>query len=502
MNRIPESLLNQLDLPAAVEAEARARRDHIPPEPWVEIALSKKQEVGKVVHGRLAAGLQVAPNVVINVRKARLGTRPVPIMGIAERVAYRALTSYVIGEGIEPDRSPDDYKDFLGGPIRYAFDETPGWFLGTSLKYVLEADIAGFYEYVDHQILSAELQLQTGKIEAIDVLLELLAETQKRSFGLPQMVDASDGLSEVYIGIVERDLVRAGWPVWRFNDDFRIGCRTYSEALYAIERLDESARAVGLMVSDHKRFTWTLAKYVATIAGLTIHEITADTHPSDVEAFVVSYDMLVDDQIETAVSTLNRVRFKNGTSDAIDLKQLKASEVGDLKRAVTTLTSHRDDAGLDVVTDLLIYVPSLTPSICEYLIAIGADGRTAEVAPIVESALNTVSLGEWQAIWISHLCRKLDLLAANAKGCLEWVKEQRERGRGRPLGAEAALALAGVCAIDFDDLDIALRAEPEALAPWFILGMKSIAVSKGGNYRRRCRAVGDSSPLNRLLLDV
>ncbi|MDE0290006.1 MAG: reverse transcriptase domain-containing protein [bacterium] len=493
--------MDQLDLDTAIDEEAQSWRNQVPPEPWTQAIASNKSSVEAWIRTRLATGLVATPNVAVNVRKSSLGTRPVPIMGILERVVYRALTSYVIGPALVPDRSAEAYREFLYGPISHAFTNAQTWWPSqVSLKYIVEADIAAFYQYVDHDVLRLELELQTGKVEGIDFLMELLAETQQRSFGIPQFIDTSDWLSEIYIRIVERELVRYGWPVWRYNDDFRIGCRDYTEALNAIERLDESARSIGLTVSDYKTRTPSFTTYFLRNTGLNISDTTIGIDPTDVDVIIVDYEALSEDQIEAAIATLRRTHGESTDDDPINLKRVTRAQVRDLRRAISSLTSHKDASGLDFVMDLLVFIPSLTPRVCDYLIAIGSDEHQQQVAQIFDDVLANISLGEWQALWFTYVCRKLRLLGKQSR--LRWLAGQRDRGRGRPLGAEAALALAEAGVADFDDLNRALRSEPEALAPWYLLGMKSMAIADLVNYGNRARAVRDSSRFNRILLDM
>lgn len=502
MRRVPTELLLQLDLRGAVEAEAKALRNQLPSEPWTALAISKKVEIAECVYDKLAAGLPVTTNVIVNVRKESLGTRPVPIMGIIERVAYRALTSFVMGDREVAERSADSYRDFLFGPIGFAQDDE-GFidFLEPKVNYVVEADIAAFYQYVDHDVLKQELELQGSAIEGVDILIELLGEFEQRTFGLPQLIDASDWLSEVYIGRVERDLIRSGWPTWRYNDDFRIACTDYTEALDAIEKLGEAARLVGLTVSDYKTYTPPFWKYAFWNTGRDVHNATVEIDPSDVEAIFVDYSPIGDEQqADEALKTLERTR-DDTVEDPINLRDTSTKEVRNLRRAVSSLTHHQDPAGLKFMVDLLVFVPSLTPRVCDYLMAIHSNETSEAVEATVDLALESVSLGEWQSMWFTHVCRVLGLLASSSSR-LEWVISQRERGRGRPLGAEAALALAEVGAADFDDLDVALRSEPEALAPWFLLAIKAMVDLDPTQLGDRGRAVRDSGPLNRLLLDI
>jgi hypothetical protein len=57
--------------------------------------------------------------VVVNARKATIGTRPVSILGVGDRVVYRAFTKLILSGLPLPDRSPDAYKAFLHGPVEY-----------------------------------------------------------------------------------------------------------------------------------------------------------------------------------------------------------------------------------------------------------------------------------------------------------------------------------------------------------------------------------------------
>ena len=505
VRRIPEELLDQLDIEAAVKAEANTYRNQVPSEPWIPAILKERHQVASWIRNRLAAGLIATPNVEVNVRKSSFGTRPVPIMGIAERVTYRALATYVVGDDLLPDRSANAYGRFSFGPIAYGFPSKAAWSeWKPRLQYVVEADIAAFYQYVDHDILRHELELQTGQIEVIDLLIELLAEIQQRSFGIPQLVDASDWLSEIYIRIVERTLVRQGWPVWRFNDDFRIGCNDYTEALNAIERLDESARAVGLIVSDYKTFARTVDSYVRRVLGLSITDnerpIDPTDVPTDADMTVSDYEELDDDQVDVAIAVLRRTKTSYKGEDKIDLKRLKGAQIRDLRWAIRSLASQQDPSGLDYALSLLVYAPSLTPRVCDYIITVASSTPSERCRNLIGDVVNTVSLGEWQALWLVYVCRQLEVLGE--KSLRDWVATQRKRGRGRPLGAEAALALAEAGDADFDDLDQALRSEPEALSPWFLLGIKSMVSTHPTKYGDRARAIRDSSPFNRILLDL
>ena len=306
------------------------------------------------------------------------------------------------------------------------------------------------------------------------------------------MLVASDSLSEIYIRLIERDLKRAGRLVWRYNDDFKIGCSDYTDALGAIEQLDEAARVVGLVISAHKTYTTKFVNYMLRTFSLDEEDIRAGLNRTDIEAPVVTdYHEDTEVDIDSALSTLTRILRSTSDSDRTTIRNVTAVQVRDLTRALRTLTKYRSSDGLEYVTELLIYIRSLTPHICNYLIEVNSPNCRSYIETIVDGLLAEMSLGEWQALWMLYMCRSLGLF--NDPSRLEWAIATRERGRGRPLGAEAALALAEVGAADIDDLERALRVEPEVLAPWFLLGIRSMAIRYPDKYSVRVQAIRNSS---------
>jgi hypothetical protein len=63
--------------------------------------------------------------------------------------------------------------------------------------------------------------------------------------GIPQQSTASDLLAEALLDRLERVLVRRGVKAGRYNDDFRFTCRSWSDAVRAIEIFSEVVLSVG-----------------------------------------------------------------------------------------------------------------------------------------------------------------------------------------------------------------------------------------------------------------
>lgn len=512
----PPEILKRLHLQQAAEDEAASWQSLLPPPPgWDEITASSRP-FAEWLSGQLAAGVPAAPQVVVSARKAQHGVRPVPVWGFAERVAYRALVNFVLRNEPELDRSPETYLQFIGGPVEYAREaeptQGPGFYIGSSVvHYVVKADITAFYEYVDHGILSRELLTRIGDHAAIEVLMSLLAEVEGRSFGLPQLLDPSDRLSEVYIDMVERDVLRRGWPAWRFNDDFRIAVRDFGAALAAVEDLAAAAREVGLSLSDVKTTTPRFSTYVLENFGLQVDdEMPDELRRHDPEDFVGDYTEGVGETDPSwAVELLagTNVPDKSGTTgieDGINLRALRGDDHRRLSRALGRLIRAGVPDALPYVVKLIVYVPSLTPRAVRYIVAAGAAQQ--ETADVLDEIVDKVSLSDWQRAWIVRAFDDLGLLATTAPGDAhartDWVASLRRGRHGPIVAAEAALALAGVEAVEFADVEFALRNQPAVTAPWYLTGIRRLHMLGRGSNKQYAAVRGEGGIYAALLPEL
>ncbi len=370
--------------------------------------------------------------------------------------------------------------------------------------YIVEADIANFYQYIDHGMLRVELQLRTSKVDLIDVLIEFLSGIEGRRFGLPQMLEPSDWLSEVYIEMVERTLAREGWAVWRYNDDFKIVCCGYSQTLDAIESLSAAANSVGLTLAESKLMTSKLDTYIDNNLAGELELLLEDIDFDDIELTASSYGDdpdIMDFGYLTELDDVEALEFLESDESSDHLKTASIEKIQMLGRAIDSHRCNEDELLLDHVVDLMKYLPTLTPKLSEYLISIAeADlGPTDAVASTVNEVVAQVHLSEWQAVWMAYVARKLDLLEHNAS-LLEWVRGQRLRADRRLLAAECTLALCEVGELKFSEVSRALLIQPVALAPWYLLSLGYLAAKGNHDHAKRARAIRNSSPLNRMLI--
>jgi hypothetical protein len=84
-----------------------------------------------------------------------------------------------------------EYREMLRRPVDAAFSSQRAFTLrDADKKSVVESDFASFYQYIDHEVLKAEIQLQTGEVQFASLLIALLCEVERRRFGLRQLLDS------------------------------------------------------------------------------------------------------------------------------------------------------------------------------------------------------------------------------------------------------------------------------------------------------------------------
>jgi hypothetical protein len=517
---MPEPIIKRLNIREAITQEAGATRNLLPPEINWDRVVARTGTIEKWLRTQLRAGYSAGKERISAVRKVQ-GTRPVPVWGIGERIIYRALANCILGPDFQVDRSPDAYLNFIKAPARYSEqlqqrrkprESRPGqlgrlklfFFLDSEIEYVVKSDITAFYQYVDHEILGQELQIMGGDFDAISYLLELLREVQGRSYGLPQLLDPSDALSEVYIDRVERQLIRQGLAVWRFNDDFRIACRTYSETLSAIEKLDAAARASGLVTSESKTLTFRFDTYMLDSLNLTVESGADGVDLDDVESMVGDYTDDFSEDPDTAIKFIQRTQVDADGDDRIDLRRMTAENARLLRRALGSLSHTRNAGAIPDMLRLLIFVPALSPNIFKYLQAVHS-AEPELVTSVIDSVIDETSMNQWQQQWALHILRDLELLDSdapgNAAGRLSWAKKLRLSAPSDITVAYAVVALAKVRAITFDDLMQNFEASSLALLPWYAEAIRVYCEAAADDeLDKRRAAIAKMSPLHTVLV--
>ena len=245
----------RLRLDEALQAELQEPSSLLPSRSVENAVKDDTAGVAEFIAARVSSGLSPTATEVVVAAKSSRGFRPVHFLDIEQRVLYSALVDLLAPRVGYPNRSDEAYEDFKRAPLS-----------DSHATHVVHADVVWFFQYIDHRVLESEVVSQTSEAQIASTILDLLGPMMGRAFGLPQNNGASHALADLYIDAVERQLVRYGQSVWRYNDDFAMATAGLSEARRSLEGvLERALRAVGLTPNDEKSVIHTKERYQAWV---------------------------------------------------------------------------------------------------------------------------------------------------------------------------------------------------------------------------------------------
>lgn len=197
--------------------------------------------------------------------------RPGALISLSDRVVYTAAVGACVKRIVEATRWSQRKVDFA--PLFHAthphqrqwlLKPFKGWELWTersvalldrrSTRYVVTADIAGFFENVSIKRLRNDLV----RIGCQEDVVQLVAGCLNKwaglvgDRGLPQGVLASDILAKLYLESLDRRIKDDGHMHVRYADDLRVFCRSHVEARRALVLVTELLRERGLTLQSAK----------------------------------------------------------------------------------------------------------------------------------------------------------------------------------------------------------------------------------------------------------
>jgi hypothetical protein len=315
------------------------------------------------------------------------------------------------------------------------------------------------------------------------------------------LYDASHFLSEVYIDVAERQMLRGGHAIFRFTDDFRIATSSWAEARRSLEALDRSVRELGLILNEAKTYVPTIHRYEAMLGegDALWRRVTAQVE-ADLSTFnwysgeiSTSDDSEDDPSGEFAVSAALRglelwaAQIIEPSQTQSDVEQLPSRRL--LGLALAPLMRHRSPGGLAYVGRILAYEPDLAPSIGRYLARLVAEFEDDVVVVLDEILVEVQLLSSWQSLW---LLEPLLRIASFPSSLEHWVQSLLKSDLG-PVRARAALILASSARIRVRELLEIYRSVPHASRPDVVAALATRASPRS----RPLAGIIRESPLNR-----
>jgi len=240
--------------------------DLLPPRPEDRVAGELELRFAEELSAKLNSGnYEPTQCLTINVPKNLRTTRPAALLTLADRVVFESLVNELrprinnklLGEGVvfwpRAITIKKRWRDFEIAPLNGS-------------AFVTRADIASFYETVDHGHLKSQLISLTGLREVAETLEAFLGRVMGCCRGLPQGLEPSDALATAILDRVDRAMTMTGISYFRHGDDIRMASQCPHKSRAALYELEQSLRSVGLTMNGTKSFTMRSESYQAKLS--------------------------------------------------------------------------------------------------------------------------------------------------------------------------------------------------------------------------------------------
>lgn len=422
VTKVPQRLLDRLDLRSALEAELAFNSDLLPKQISDQAAAKDSDAHEMVIRQTLVTEDIATEAPVVTAQKSRFGRRPVPALTLPQRVTYRAVVQ-LLDEWLAPQRGETDYDDLQEGPAR------------TEANYVVITDLAHYYVTLPVPALQRELMARSGEWQSVQWLGDFLTGLSPTRGGLPQGNYASDRLGDTYADTLARRLRRRGIDCWRYVDDFRLATTTYTQAVDALEVFSEEARGMGLLVNNSKTWITSMSRYRDRLDTPRKAFTEAWQHQRDKLTFVSPYDM--SEFPPNDVEVMKEVALEELESWAQVADKLKTNQSEnreerlDLARVMRVLAVTKAEQALVHVPKLLVVEPQLMSRIARYLASLVEENRES-VMDMLASAVSDpdLTLTAWQAIWLVDLLADWLGDSPSAATLKKWTSEKFLHGPG------------------------------------------------------------------------
>jgi group II intron reverse transcriptase/maturase len=232
----------------------------------------------KNLHERVQSGLYRAlPSKRIYIPKADGRQRPIGIAAIEDKIVQKAMV-WVLEAIYEEDFHNFSYGFRPGRNQHKALDAV--WMAITNRKvgWILDADIKGFFDNIDHQWMLKFLEHRISDQRVLTLIRKWLragvsedGEWSKTKIGTPQGAVISPLLANIYLHYVLDD-----WLEWwrkekgqgevyivRYADDFVVMCQKYDDASRCWFELSQRMKKFGLTLHPEKTRLIEFGRYAA-----------------------------------------------------------------------------------------------------------------------------------------------------------------------------------------------------------------------------------------------
>lgn len=356
----------------------------------------------------------------IDVVKPTDTLRPGAIPVLQDRVLYQALVDNIADTvehqllgpptvfGFQLNTEPEREELFL---LRGGFDTFRARMSrehDDGHQFLLETDIAAYFESVDERYLNEALVGLGVDGAVIDTLMQLLNYWNRPvPTGLPQGVWPSDYLgARVYLDRVDKAMGLRGYRYFRYSDDIRIAGDSLVEVRCGLRDIILELRAVGLQVQTaktralrpdqvrkvldriHERLERTEREKLVELLDIDPYGYTS---PEEALRDLSEKEIL---ESEPLLDELLNQAYGDGSNPDLELCRM----------CLSGYRRIQSRGGIEVALDLLLTLPSLTDEIVRYLNRVIQDEDAEVVRERVFSVLLAPeTIHAWQQHWLIRL---------------------------------------------------------------------------------------------------
>lgn len=200
---------------------------------------------------------QPQPLLGVHVAKPAGGFRLLAIPSVRDRVLQTAVAD-ALQPLLENEFEDASYGYRPGRSVDLAVERVTV-LRDQGYRWVVDADIARYFDEIDHELLLLELSTHIDDSQLIALIrtwLRTPIQTDDAVWaplkGVPQGSPLSPLLANLYLDWFDEQLEERGLKLVRFADDFLVLCKTRDNAEEALELSDELLQALRLRISDEK----------------------------------------------------------------------------------------------------------------------------------------------------------------------------------------------------------------------------------------------------------
>jgi RNA-directed DNA polymerase len=183
--------------------------------------------------------------------------RPLGIPVVADRIVGQALLQ-ILDPLFDPEMSDRSFGFRKGRKAHQAIstviqDGKDGF------RFVLDADIASFFDRIDHQVVMSRVRARIADGRVLDLIEAFLKAgvceagvVSVPTEGTPQGGVISPWLSNLVLDDLDKAIEAKGWRHVRYADDFVVLCTTHQEAQEALAYIKEVLAALKLSLHETK----------------------------------------------------------------------------------------------------------------------------------------------------------------------------------------------------------------------------------------------------------